>query len=236
MARKKTEIETVDTFEQVLDEINPIVKSIQENPTDGKNLHSSIINVMKSVKNIDKSMTVGTGQNSYKGVADKDVKYIIGTAMTNNNLTCLPIEIDEDVKIDRWNEDTQYGVKSKQSIFTKVKVKFQLTHSLSKESILIVGYGHGVDSQDKSAGKAMTYALKNALLYSFLVPTGSIDDTDTTHSNNLPIPNAVKAKPTINDERFQNGIKAILRGEASIKDLESNFALTGAQKQALSEL
>ena len=233
MTRKKAEI---DTFEQGLDEINPIVQSIKENSIDGQNLHSSIINVMRSVKNIDKSMTVGTGQNSYKGVADKDVKYIIGTAMANNHLTCLPIEIDEDVKVDRWNEETQYGVKSKQSIFTKVKVKFQLTHSLSKESIVIVGYGHGVDSQDKSAGKAMTYALKNALLYSFLVPTGAIDDTDTTHSNNLPIPNAVKAKPTINDERFQNGIKAILKGEASVKDLESNFALTGSQKQALSEL
>lgn len=233
MTRKKAEL---DTFEQGLDEINPIVQSIKENSIDGQNLHSSIINVMRSVKNIDKSMTVGTGQNSYKGVADKDVKYIIGTAMANNHITCLPIEIDEDVKIDRWTEETQYGVKSKQSIFTKVKVKFQLTHSLSKESIVIVGYGHGVDSQDKSAGKAMTYALKNALLYSFLVPTGAIDDTDTTHSNNLPIPNAVKAKPTINDERFQNGIKAILKGEASVKDLESNFALTGSQKQALSEL
>jgi hypothetical protein len=46
----------------------------------------------------------------------------------------------------------------------------------------------------------------------------------------------VENKPTINDERFQNGIKAIQRGEASIKDLESNFALTGSQKQALSEL
>ncbi len=233
MTRKKQEI---DTFEQGLDEINPIVQSIKENSIDGQNLHSSIINVMRSVKNIDKSMTVGTGQNSYKGVADKDVKYIIGTAMANNYLTCLPIEIDEDVKVDRWNEETQYGVKSKQSIFTKVKVKFQLTHSLSKESIVIVGYGHGVDSQDKSAGKAMTYALKNALLYSFLVPTGAIDDTDTTHSNNLPIPNAVKAKPSINAERFQKALSAISRGEASVSDLKNNFTLTAEQQHDLNTI
>jgi len=230
MTRKKQEI---DTFEQGLDEINPIVQPIKENSTDGQNLHSSIINVMRSVKNIDKSMTVGTGQNSYKGVADKDVKYIIGTAMANNHLTCLPIDIDEEVKVDRWNEETQYGVKSKQSIFTKVKVKFQLTHSLSKESIVIVGYGHGVDSQDKSAGKAMTYALKNALLYSFLVPTGAIDDTDTTHSNNLPIPNAVKAKPSINGERFQKALSAIAKGEASVNDLKNNFTLTAEQQHDL---
>ena len=46
----------------------------------------------------------------------------------------------------------------------------------------------------------------------------------------------IENKPTINDERFLNGINAILRGEASVKDLENNFALTGSQKQALSEL
>ena len=235
MTRKKQEL---DTFEQILDEINPIVSTLNENTRvettiGGQNLHSSIINVMKSVKNIDKSMTVGTGQSSYKGVADKDVKYIIGTAMANNHLTCLPIEIDEDVKVDRWNEDTQHGVKSKQSIFTKVKVKFQLTHSLTNESINIVGYGHGVDSQDKSAGKAMTYALKNALLYSFLVPTGSIDDTDTTHSNNLPIPNAVKVKPSITPERFANALKAIKNNEASVNDLKNNFTLTAEQQHDL---
>ena len=235
MTRKKQEL---DTFEQILDEINPIVSTLNENTRvettiGGQNLHPSIINVMKSVKNIDKSMTVGTGQSSYKGVADKDVKYIIGTAMANNHLTCLPIEIDEDVKVDRWNEDTQHGVKSKQSIFTKVKVKFQLTHSLTNESINIVGYGHGVDSQDKSAGKAMTYALKNALLYSFLVPTGSIDDTDTTHSNNLPIPNAVKVKPSITPERFANALKAIKNNEASVNDLKNNFTLTAEQQHDL---
>jgi hypothetical protein len=247
MTRKKHE--QVDAFEQILDEINPITataeqNSVVENTIGGQNLHSSIVNVMKSVKNIDKSMTVGTGQNSYKGVADKDVKYIIGTAMANNHLTCLPVDIDEDVKVDRWNEETQYGVKSKQSIFTKVKVKFQLTHVLSNESIIIVGYGHGVDSQDKSAGKAMTYALKNALLYSFLVPTGAIDDTDATHSNNLPIPSEPQKhefawdnpKEILSDERFTNALKAISEGKSSKQFLTNKFALTQDQLKKVNAL
>lgn len=226
MSRKTVK---TDTFEQGLDEINPI----QEQKLEPKNLHEAVINVMKSVKNIDKSMTVGEGKNSYKGVADKDVKYIIGQSMAENRLTCLPIDIFEDVKIDRWTEETQYGIKQKQSVFTKVKVTYRLTFSVTGEYIDICGYGHGVDSQDKSAGKAMTYALKNALLYSFLVPTGAIDDTDNTHSNNIEVP--VK-KPSISDERFQKAINAIVKGEASIKDLENNFTLTELQKQSLSEL
>ena len=60
----------------------------------------------------------------------------------------------------------------------------------------IAGYGHGVDPQDKGAGKATTYALKNALLYTFLTPVGKIDDTDTTHSNDIaPPPSKQKKAP-----------------------------------------
>lgn len=219
MARKTVK---TDAFEEGFDEINPI----QEQKLEPKNLHEAVINVMKSVKNIDKSMTVGEGKNSYKGVADKDVKYIIGQSMAENRLTCLPIDIVEDVKVDRRTEETQYGIKQKQSVFTKVKVTYRLTFSLTGEYIDICGYGHGVDSQDKSAGKAMTYALKNALLYSFLVPTGEIDDTDNTHSNNIEVP--IK-KPSISDERFKGAIRSILEGSYSVEQLKSQFALTNEQ-------
>ena len=60
----------------------------------------------------------------------------------------------------------------------------------SGESIEICGYGHGIDSQDKAAGKAQTYALKNALLYTFLTPVGAIEDTDSVHSDTIPVPPA----------------------------------------------
>lgn len=82
-------------------------------------LHGAIINVMNEVKNIDKNLTVGDGKASYKGVADKDVKFIIGQAMAKNGLTCLPIDIQPTVKVDRWNEIQTYNgkdyEKSKQS-------------------------------------------------------------------------------------------------------------------------
>ena len=52
--------------------------------------------------------------------------------------------------------------------------------------------GHGVDPQDKGAGKATTYSLKNCLLYTFLTPVGKIDDTDTTHSDDIKPPVKIK--------------------------------------------
>ena len=161
-------------------------------------LAKAILCVMKEVKGIDKTLTVGTGNSSYKGVPDQEVKKILGESMAKNGLCVLPIEIDEQTQIDRWEEVDTYSkeipkpMKQKQSVFTKVKTKYLLLHE-SGESQVIVGYGHGVDSQDKGAGKATTYALKYAMLYSFFVPTGKIDDTDTDHSDSKEV--AVKPQP-----------------------------------------
>jgi hypothetical protein len=152
-------------------------------------LAKAIVAVMNDVAGIEKSLTVGTGNSSYKGVSDKDVKRIIGNAMAKHGLCILPLDIDSKVTIERWEEMDNYAkqIKTKQLVFDEVNTKYLLLH-ISGESQVIAGHGHGVDSQDKSAGKATTYALKNALLYTFMVPTGDIDDADKTHSNDHPIP------------------------------------------------
>lgn len=162
------------------------------------NIVKAILAVMQEVKNIDKAMTVGSGQSAYKGVADKDVKNIVGGAMAKHGLVALPISVDPTTKVERWEQDETWNGqttrKVKQSVFTEVKTRYLLMHE-SGESIEIEGIGHGVDPQDKAAGKATTYALKNALLYSFLVPTGHIDDTDATHSENIATPQVSPTKP-----------------------------------------
>ena len=157
------------------------------------NLAQAIIAVMQEVKGIEKSMTIGTGNSSYKGVPDQEVKKIIGESMAKNGLCILPIGVEPKIQIDRW-EETAYDnyqkkevTKQKQSVFTEVTTKYLLLHS-SGESIELSGYGHGIDSQDKGAGKATTYALKYTMLYTFLVPTGKIDDADNTHSDSIQTP------------------------------------------------
>jgi len=165
-------------------------------------ISAAIVNVMKAVKNIEKNLKVGDGNMSYKGVSDKDVKIQVGNAMAENGLSILPIKMDIEKHVERFTD--QYG-KPKQQVFVEAKTTYLLLHE-SGESIEIVGYGHGIDSQDKAAGKATTYALKYALLYTFLVPTGSIDDADTTHSDSIQTPpvqqpiqtSSAPAKPWLN--------------------------------------
>jgi len=152
-----------------------------------KNLAKAVLAVMDEVKGIEKSMTVGSGAMTYKAVPDHEVKKIIGASMAKHGLCILPTGVAEQTQIDRWEETNQHGVKQKQSAFTKVTTKYLLLHE-SGESMELAGYGQGVDSQDKGAGKATTYALKYVLLYTFLVPTGKIDDADNTHSEVIEAP------------------------------------------------
>jgi len=158
----------------------------------------AILAVMDEVKSIDKDSTIGSGNSSYKGVSDKNVKLVIGRAMQKNGLVMLPTSIEPKTEVSRWEEKTSYGLKQKQSVFTEVITKYTLLHE-SGESIEISGYGHGVDSQDKGAGKATTYAMKYALLYTFLVPTGDIDDADAEHSQTKPVPKQMITKVQKNE-------------------------------------
>ena len=189
-----------------------------------KNIAKAIQAVMAEVKGIEKSMTIGSGNSAYKGVPDQEVKKIIGESMVKNGLCILPIGIEPKTQIDRWEEEAYDNyqkknvIKQKQSVFTEVTTKYLLLHD-SGESIELMGYGHGIDSQDNGAGKATTYALKYSLLYTFLVPTGKIDDADNTHSDTLPVPvKEVKAptkpetKPALTPAQFEAMIKTIQDG------------------------
>lgn len=152
-----------------------------------KSLVEAVVKTISDIPNIDKNMQVGEGKYSYNGVSDKDVKDVVGKKMAENGLCILPIEINATENVERYKE---YD-KQKQSTMCIANTKYLLSHT-SGEWIILAGYGHGVDSQDKAAGKATTYAMKYTMLYTFAVATGRIDDPDATHSNDLPV---IQAKP-----------------------------------------
>ncbi len=191
-----------------------------------KNLAKAILAVMAEVKGMEKNSKVGDGKYSYDGTKDQDVKEVFNIALQKNGLCILPIDIKEETHLDRWEEETNYGKKMKQSIFTKVTTKYLLLHE-SGESQELSGYGHGIDNQDKGAGKATTYALKNCLLYTFLTPVGKIDDTDTKHSNDMPTPPKAKALiPLIEGSAdWMRCVKALKEGFTT-DDFKKKFTFT----------
>lgn len=160
-----------------------------------KEITKAILAVSKEVTAIEKSMQVGAGSYGYKAVSDSLVRNTLRPHMEKQGLVIVPITVEAVTHIDRWED----GGKNKQSILTEAKTKYLLIHQESGESIELAGYGHGVDSQDKGAGKATTYALKNTLLDLFLITKGEDFDTDATHSNDISVP---KNKPKDYDDEL----------------------------------
>lgn len=203
-----------------------------------KQLTKAVIAVMKEVRGMEKNSRVGQGGHAYNGTKDQDVKEVFNEALAKNGLIMFPKDIDEHTQVDRWEEKTNYGIKQKQSVFTKVKVHYTLMHE-SGEEVTVCGYGHGVDPQDKAAGKATTYAMKNALLYTFLTPVGKIDDTETTHSKDLPTPQPKqqtappkKEELKPNTDKWTKAIKHLVDG-GLISQIEGKYALSEVNRQLL---
>jgi hypothetical protein len=195
-----------------------------------KNLAKAIVAVMKEVKGMEKNSTVGSGNYAYSGTKDQDVKEVFNDALAKNGLCILPIGVESKTQVDRWEETYNGNTKQKQSVFTEVETKYLLLHD-SGESVELAGYGHGVDNQDKGAGKATTYALKNCLLYAFLTPVGKIDDTDTTHSEEIKTPPA--AKPKLTTAQFEAALKGT---KNQIQTVLNQFSMTKSQKETLKKL
>jgi hypothetical protein len=197
-----------------------------------KELITAVNSVMKEVKGMEKNSRVGgNSKNAYNGTKDQDVKEVFNDALSKHGLAMIPFDIEESTQVDRWegvdpwSKSTPKDTKMFQSVFTKVVVKYNLYH-VSGQSIVVCGYGHGVDPQDKGAGKATTYAMKNALLYTFLTPVGKIDDTETTHSNEIQTPQA-KAKQvlTANHPKYNECIK-YLKGAGSMTKLKEGYEIS----------
>jgi hypothetical protein len=205
-----------------------------------KEISKAIVSVMQEVKGMEKNSKVGSGRNTYNGTKDQDVKEVFNQALANNGLCILPTGIEEETQVDRWEQTYQGNVHQKQSVFTKVKTKYLLLHT-SGESIELAGYGHGVDPQDKGAGKATTYALKNTLLYTFLTPVGKIDDCDTEHSEDKQVPvkaskPVAKKKDKITPEAYQKAVDAISNGKATLEQVKAKYLISEDQESALKAL
>ncbi len=203
-----------------------------------KEISKAILEVTKWIEGVSKDTVVWIGNNSYKGISEKMVKTSTKQLMIKNWLSIIPISVTPTRQIDRWEEDTQYWLKQKQSVFTDVTTKYLLLHT-SWESIELAGYGQWVDTQDKGAGKATTYALKNTLMNTFMMITW--EDTEDTHSNDLPVPKKQYQDndhlPWIAQKNIDNLKKLVDEWQVfTIKDIRAKYKVSKDNAEILKNL
>jgi ERF superfamily protein len=133
-------------------------------------LHRKLAEVYTEVEKIDKKGKAPAEMGGFRFVQVGDAADPIRKALAARKLTMLPTSID--VVGQTEHED------SKQRTVTTidVRVTWTLTDGETGESTTIQSMGTGADRGDKYLPKALTGAMKYALLLGFLMPTG--DDAE----------------------------------------------------------
>ena len=158
------------------------------------NLWQKIHAVMTESESLEKSLVVGEGRNSYKAVGEAEVLNNLKPLLKKHKLICLPVD-GEITEVSGTTETEYNGVKKVTARnVAQLKCYFKLIDIETGESVQIVGFGFGADSQDKGSGKAFTYAYKTALSKSFMLFSG--EDTDNEHSDSISKPEKKASEPT----------------------------------------
>lgn len=132
------------------------------------NLFEKMAAVMQDVQYLAKDDRVEFKSTNYKAISEEKVTSTMRKALLQHGLVVFPVE----------QERTRVGT------ITSVDVKYRLQNVDDPEDYVIVASaGDGADTQDKGAGKAMTYAYKYMFLRTFAVPTG--EDPDKISSAEL---------------------------------------------------
>ena len=141
------------------------------------NLYKKIQMVSNDIKNIEKNMTVGKGNYSYKAVQDIDVVLEVKKAESDHGIVSIPIkqELIKSETIKTMKENGSEGL----TFMDIVKMTLRIV-DIDKPSdyIDIESFGRGLDPGDKGFGKASTYARKYALLNAYKIATGEDPDKD----------------------------------------------------------
>jgi hypothetical protein len=149
---------------------------------------------MNESEAIEKNMEVGTGKNAYKAISEATILNMIKPLFKKYELIIFPISGDIKDHCMTWDK-TDYDGKTSQTLraMTELKVTYRILDIESGEFQDVVGFGNGADSQDKGAGKAFTYSLKNVLSKTFMLFSG--EDTDNEHSDDIGKPSQTPQKP-----------------------------------------
>ena len=149
------------------------------------NVYQRLLAIQNELTNVAKNLSVGVGKSSYKAVGEADVLKAVKPLEAKYGVYSYPSSrrIVESAVLE--NEQTDYNNNKviKKSFFERIETVYRFVNvDNPSEYIEITSYGDGIDTGDKSVGKACTYADKYALLKAYKIITGDDPDQDESQS------------------------------------------------------
>lgn len=159
------------------------------------NIFKKMLHAENEIATVAKGLTVGDGKFAYKAVSEREVVDAVKPVEFKYGIKSMPV--NRKIIVDK--ETTTKSGNTNQ--FIRIETTFRFTNvDNPSDYIDVVTYGDGVDSSDKSPGKAMTYGDKYALLKAYKIATGDDPDPDKSEEN--------KTKETIVENGSQKTNKA----------------------------
>lgn len=115
---------------------------------------------------------------NYDFVRESDVLDAIRTGLSAHRVMVIPFLEDTSTR--------EMATRNGTMTITLADYRFTFYDGDSDQTIIVRTRGEGMDGQDKGSNKALTAALKYALLKTFLIPTG--DDPDAGHDERPAAP------------------------------------------------
>lgn len=141
------------------------------------NIYEKMLNITNEIASVNKNLTVGEGKSSYKAVGEADVLKAVKELEFKFKVYSYPVN-REIIESTMYTTTSQYGeYREKNNIFSRLKTTYRFVNiEKPDEYIETITYAEGIDTQDKGAGKAMTYSDKYALMKAYKIITGEDPD------------------------------------------------------------
>lgn len=218
-----------------LDDNKPAIK--YEVDTKLPNLYQKICIIMQKVSTVYKDSKVQTGQNSsYKAVSHDAVAALLHPYLAEQGIIVRPSVISRTLECAKVTN--QYGEKDQFRTHLVVDVAFiNADNPNERESVIMDGYA--LDSQDKGPGKALSYAVKYALLKMFVLESSDEEearepDFKTKDSKDFKEDGSLKEKAKkealekdITLSQIKNMLSTLTENLSANEKIEYLFKITG---------
>lgn len=141
-------------------------------------IYQLIPKVMADIGSVGKDRRNEQQRYAFRGI--EDMYHAAQPAMVKHGIFCAPEVIEREVY--RFEKTNDSGKST-----TWLHVALKVTHRFYAEdgsNVSVTTWGEGLDNSDKATNKAMSGAMKYALIELFCVPTADVEDSDRTSPEN----------------------------------------------------
>lgn len=186
------------------------------------NIYEKMSAITIDINKVAKNLKVGVGQSQYKAVGEADILEAVKPVEAQHGIYSYPAS-RKVIKEAEYTTTSEYNgkVTERTNLFLRIETVYRFVNVENPEEYIdIIGYGDGVDTQDKAPGKAMTYSDKYCLMKAYKIETG--DDPDQKGSEPMK-PTKPVAESKIEQKTMEAITELIALSESDLDKLLKHY-------------